>query len=335
VALEDLDKKKILSSARNWLARAFANEMTSRKAVALQSACLEEDLRMATPQTEQKPIAVSLSEDRREVYNHPHAMPDPYPLAGALPDVSPPADSKRDGHVPVRGDSYAHGLSALDDQKASPDERLAHLMTMAAMSYPPVPHLHGPIVTVSSYTSFGDLAHGPRGEEARRALRTYRLNLHDGTLTMLSAVPEGMLHNPAFTRCHPTLNVLYTCTESVKQDGEVHCLTLDGKTGALQQHCPPVSACGTSTCYLTIHKAARRMLLVNYWDSTICTIELKKDGKLGALLAEYDPKEGRAMKATADKHVNHSLNDEAAQAERQGDPHSHAIVLEPTVGSIA
>lgn len=41
------------------------------------------------------------------------------------------------------------------------------------------------------------------------------------------------------------------------------------------------------------------------------------------------------MKASADRHVNHSLNDEAAQAERQGDPHSHAIVLEPTAGTIA
>ena len=41
------------------------------------------------------------------------------------------------------------------------------------------------------------------------------------------------------------------------------------------------------------------------------------------------------MKAKADSHVNHSRNDAAAQAERQGDPHSHAIVLEPTTGNIA
>ena len=77
------------------------------------------------------------------------------------------------------------------------------------------------------------------------------------------------------------------------------------------------------------------MLLVNYWDSTICTLELLPDGKLGRRLAEYDPKEGKGMKARADKHVNHSLNDEKAQAERQGDPHSHAVVLEPTIGTVA
>merc|ERR1719305_2025851 len=59
------------------------------------------------------------------------------------------------------------------------------------------------------------------------------------------------------------------------------------------------------------------------------------DGKVGSLLSSYDPKQGRKMKASADSHVNHSRNDDAAQAERQGDPHSHAIVLEPTQGQIA
>ena len=39
-------------------------------------------------------------------------------------------------------------------------------------------------------------------------------------------------------------------------------LALDGKSGALREHCPPVGAGGTSTCFLTIHHACRRMLLV-------------------------------------------------------------------------
>ena len=55
---------------------------------------------------------------------------------------------------------------------------------------------------------------------------------------------------------------------------------------------------------------------------------------LDGVMATYDPKQGKKMKASADHHVNHSLNDAAAQAERQGDPHSHAIVLEPYYGRI-
>jgi 6-phosphogluconolactonase len=115
----------------------------------------------------------------------------------------------------------------------------------------------------------------------------------------------------------------------------VHAFAVNGKTGALKRMCPPVGAGGTSTCYLTIHKAARRMLLVNYWDSTICTLPIALDGTVGPIMATYDPKQGREMKAKADTHVNHSRNDAAAQAERQGDPHSHAIVLDPADGNIA
>jgi len=232
-----------------------------------------------------------------------------------------------------RGDSFAEDINQIEGCDAA--ERLSHLMSLSALSYPAPPHKHGPIVVVSSYTHFGDLAHGPRGTEASRSLRSYRLNIVDGSLTLLSATPEREIRNPAFTRRHPTLNVLYTCTESVKSDGEVHAVTLNGRTGAMAEHCAPAKAGGTSTCYLTIHRACRRMLLVNYWNSTICTLELLTDGTLGKLLSTYDPNEGRPMKASADKHVNHARNDAVAQAERQGDPHSHAIVLEPTAGCIA
>jgi 6-phosphogluconolactonase (cycloisomerase 2 family) len=116
------------------------------------------------------------------------------------------------------------------------------------------------------------------------------------------------------------------------------------------------AAGGTSTCYLTIDKAQKHMLLVNYWDSTIGSIALEEHGLLGEMRlaatisahacarrayprssgrSMYDPKEGRVMKAAADAHVDHTRNDAAAQAERQGDPHSHAIVLDPAVGNIA
>ena len=81
------------------------------------------------------------------------------------------------------------------------------------------------------------------------------------------------------------------------QDGLA--LALDGRTGALSEHCPPVGAGGTSTCYLTIHKGGRRMLLVNYWDSTICTLELLADGKLGRRLAEYGLCQPRCLAAIA------------------------------------
>ena len=37
----------------------------------------------------------------------------------------------------------------------------------------------------------------------------------------------------------------------------------------------------------------------------------------GKICSMYDPKEGKAMKAAADAHVDHTRNDEEAQKERQ------------------
>ena len=69
------------------------------------------------------------------------------------------------------------------------------------------------------------------------------------------------------------------------------------------------------------------MLLVNYWDSTICTLELLPDGKVGRKLSSYDPKQGKPMKASSDGHVNHSRNDEEAQARHRPEPRSHVARL--------
>jgi 6-phosphogluconolactonase (cycloisomerase 2 family) len=290
------------------------------------------------PQSSEK-IGFSLSEGAFALFPPLEQHDDAFPsLAQPMLATSP----LKFGSSPlaVRGDSYAEDLSAAG---GSPEARFAQLMVAAAQSHPPPPHKHGPIVIVSSYTQFSDLAHGPRGVEAQRGLLSYRLNISDGTLTLLSATPEGMIHNPAFTRRHPRLPVVYACTESVGKDGQVVAFALDGRSGALRQHCAPEGAGGTSTCYLTIHHASRRMLLVNYWNSTVVTLALLPDGKLGGTLAVYDPKEGKSPDAKAagsaslspTSHVNHSRNDDSAQAERQVDSHFHAIVLEPTTGIIA
>lgn len=287
-------------------------------------------------------IPFSLSEASFALYppleQHAGAFPgDRVPSIFPLPDA-PLVDSLQTASLrPTnreRGDSYSNGIHLLGDA-LDESERFSQLMVDAALNFPLPPHKSGPIVIVSSYTRFGNLAHGPRGREAKRGFHTYRLNISDGTLTLLSTVAEGFVENPAFTRSHPSLNVVYACTESVLQEGQVVTLGVDPKTGALSQHCPPVGAGGSSTCYLTIHHAARRMLCVNYWNSIISTLELMPDGRVGSILATYDPNHGRPMKAKAGGHVNHSRNDADAQAERQADPHSHAIVLEPTCGTIA
>jgi len=64
---------------------------------------------------------------------------------------------------------------------------------------------------VSIYTEFERLSHGPRGSEAKNSLYVYRFNLSDGSMVLLNVVGDkNEVINPAFSRFHPRLNVVYT-----------------------------------------------------------------------------------------------------------------------------
>jgi 6-phosphogluconolactonase len=182
-------------------------------------------------------------------------------------------------------------------------------------------------------------AHGPRGTEATHSVHVYRFHPSDGSLCLLNIVGDSRtVINPAFSRYHPRLNVVYTCTEDCLENGRIFAYKI-GADGSLEQFGEPVDAGGTSTCYLTIDRAQKNMLAVNYWDSTLVVIPL--DPETGALMGPinhtYDPKQGQKMIASAKKDggVNHSCNDDITISARQADPHSHALVLDPFVGCVA
>lgn len=193
---------------------------------------------------------------------------------------------------------------------------------------------------VTSYSDFDILAHGPRGTEAQNSLYVYQFYPSDGSLVLLNVQGDAsIIKNPAFSRHHPRLNVVYTCTEDCHENGKIiaYKLKSDGK---LEQFGEPVDAGGTSTCYLTIDKAHCNLLAVNYWNSTLVVIPIDPDtGELSkeGVKNTYDPNQGMQMIASAklDGGVNHSYNDETTISARQADPHSHALVLDPFVGRVA
>jgi len=194
--------------------------------------------------------------------------------------------------------------------------------------------LAGQLIVVSCYTRFDNLAHGPRGTEAKQSLYTFWMDPADGQMTLLS-VSKDTVMNPAFSRFHPKKNILYTCTESVAEPGEIVSWRVCPMTGKLTK-VGSKSAGGTSTCYITLDRGCENMLVVNYWDATVGVFGLDPtNGAVQDCRSMFDPKEGRPMKARHDKHVNHSQNDENAQKERQADPHSHAVILDPFFGQIA
>jgi len=194
------------------------------------------------------------------------------------------------------------------------------------------------LVFVSCYTRFDNLAHGPRGTEARHGIYTFKLDPVDGQLLLLS-VTQTPIMNPAFSRFHPEKNLLYTVTESVAENGEIVTWAINKGSGQLQK-VSSFDAGGTSTCYITIDKDLQSMLVVNYWDSTLPVFAIGKTGEVVERRSMYDPNFGKPMKAKANAargkgRVNHSDNDEATQKERRADPHSHAIILDPFYGKIA
>jgi len=195
-----------------------------------------------------------------------------------------------------------------------------------------------PLVSELFLTLFSFAAHGPRGTEASHAISVYQLNPSDGSMVLQNKFgdPKEVL-NPAFSRFHPRLNVVYTCTEDIEDNGKIIAYRIE-HNGELKKM-GSIDAGGTSTCYLTLDKEQKHMLAVNYWDSTLAVIPL--DPQTGAFKGpiqnKYDPKHGQAMIAAAKKNggVNHSFNDESTIAARQADPHSHALVLDPFVGAVA
>jgi len=196
-----------------------------------------------------------------------------------------------------------------------------------------------PLVFVGCYTRFDNLAHGPRGTEATHPVMVYRLNTRTGALTLVSVYEKGGVHdvmNPAFFRIHPQRNVLYACTESIESEGEVLAFQIEPSTGKLTlKDCQ--KAGGSSTCYMTIDHSEKSMLLVNYWDSTMGCMPVMSDGGIAPLKTLTQPerpitKVDDFQKRAAGKH---DLNDPATQAQRQSEPHAHAIVLDPIFGQIA
>lgn len=235
------------------------------------------------------------------------------PFGERLPSASDASSS--DGHFPVqRHRAWSDAADAAEGDGA--DQQL---------------------LFVTSYSNFDKLAHGPRGNAAEHTLRVYRF-LAEGALVLLHVAGAGsQVINPAFSRFHPRLNVVYTCTEDIEENGQILAYEIhpDGSLTEIGR----VDAGGTSTCYLTIDRDQRHLIAVNYWDSSLVVVPLSNEtgAFAGPVQSVYDPRRGRAILAAAKSHggANHSLNDASTVAQRQADPHSHALVLDPYEGCVA
>jgi len=177
-----------------------------------------------------------------------------------------------------------------------------------------------PLVFVGTYNRFNNLAHAPSGTPSKHGLYCFSLDRKTGDFSRIDIshfndYPD--FYNPAFLRYHPKKNVLYACTESIYEDGEIFAFNVDRKTGFLD----PISrqsAGGKSTCYITLDKSLNNMLVTNYWDASLGVLGLNEDGTMLPLKHIKKPKSHSGV-------VSRNLEEHLAS--RQAEPHSHAIVL--------
>jgi 6-phosphogluconolactonase (cycloisomerase 2 family) len=102
---------------------------------------------------------------------------------------------------------------------------------------------------------------------------TFRLNPIEGSLILLTINDGDATMNPAFSRVNRSMDVLYACTESVEENGSIVSWKVDTESGRLTRiGC--ADAQGTSTCYVTLGKARRNALVVNYWNATIVSYRI-------------------------------------------------------------
>eukprot|EP00912_Choanoflagellata_sp_UC4_P001651 UC4_evm1s1048 len=189
------------------------------------------------------------------------------------------------------------------------------------------------LVYVGTYNRFDNLAHAPSGTPASKGLVSFSLDpmamsspsqTDKSVLTRIGDHHHDKCYNPAFLRYHPTKNILYACTESIYEDGEIFAFKVDPTSGELE-FISRQSAGGKSTCYITLDKDLNNMLVTNYWDASLAVLGLNDDGTLQPLKHIGRPWGHSGMV---------SKNLEEHLASRQAEPHSHAIVLhEPGNGA--
>lgn len=185
-------------------------------------------------------------------------------------------------------------------------------------------------VFVSCYNKHDNLAHQPKGTPAPYGIYIFRLDPAKGTLTLFSVAEDDQCLNPAFIRYHPKLQLLYTCTEDINNNGDLLCYAVSPSTGRLRK-VGSVSAGGKSSCYITMSYDLRHLLVANYWDSTVASIPLEDTGVPKPLkhLAQVPGKNAGARNA-AKKH-----GDDPHGKHRLAETHAHAIYLDPSWGRIA
>jgi len=193
---------------------------------------------------------------------------------------------------------------------------LLAVLTIASLSYARSAPDGEYFVYFGTYTGFTYMKEGlPAGGSNSKGIYVSRFDSATGVVSKPELAAE--LVNPAYLAVHPNHRFLYVATEDplslgpdFDHESYVSAFAIDSATGKLHL-LNTLPTGGTSTCYLSIDKTGRYVLMANFGSGSITVLRIKEDGSLGEQTAFL-------------KHIGHGKD-----ASFQSKAHPHSIDVSP------
>jgi 6-phosphogluconolactonase len=171
---------------------------------------------------------------------------------------------------------------------------------------------------VGTYTGFKYVHHSKPyglGESHSKGIYVSRFHAATGELGEPELATETI--NPSFFTISPNHTFLYAVSEDPTSVGPpldhasyVSAFAIDPATGKLRL-LNTVPTGGTSTCFISMDKTGKYVMMANFGSGSVSVVRVKEDGSLGELTAFIQD-------------VGHSVNPSI-----QTEPHTHSIVVSP------
>lgn len=171
---------------------------------------------------------------------------------------------------------------------------------------------------VGTYTGFKYVHHSkPYGHGESKSKGIYVSLFHPATGEISEPELAAEMINPSFLTISPDHRFLYAVSEDPLSVGPpldhssyVSAFAIDHATGKLRL-LNTVPASGTSTCYISIDKTGKFVMMANFGSGSVSVVRVKDDGSLGELTAFIQD-------------VGHSVDRSI-----QNEPHTHSILVSP------
>jgi 6-phosphogluconolactonase len=170
-----------------------------------------------------------------------------------------------------------------------------------------------------TYTGFRFVSHSATigvGESHSKGIYVSRFHAATGEVSEPELAAE--IANPSFLTIHPNHRFLYAVSEDPLSLGPprdhasyVSAYAIDSTAGRLRL-LNTIPTGGTSTCYLSMDKTGKFVLLANFGSGSISVVRVNDDGSLGQQTAFV-------------QHLGHGSPDVPVQS----GPHPHTIVVSP------